>query len=68
MPMNRFLLMLGTVFITAGLLWPWLERMHLFHLPGDIVVDRTGFKFIFPITTMLILSAVLSLLAWLPRR
>jgi hypothetical protein len=60
--------MLGTVFITAGLLWPWLERMHLFHLPGDIVVDRTGFKFIFPITTMLILSAVLSLLAWLPRR
>ena len=68
MPMNRFLLMLGTVFITAGLLWPWLERMHLFHLPGDIVVDRTGFKFIFPITTMLILSAVLSLLAWLLRR
>jgi DUF2905 family protein len=68
MPMNRFLLMLGTVFITAGLLWPWLERMHLFHLPGDIVVDRTGFKFIFPITTMLILSAVLSLLAWLRRR
>jgi hypothetical protein len=66
--MNRFLLMLGTVFIIAGLLWPWLERMHLFHLPGDIVVDRTGFKFIFPITTMLILSAVLSLLAWLPRR
>jgi len=68
MPMNRFLLMLGTVFIIAGLLWPWLERMHLFHLPGDIVVDRTGFKFIFPITTMLILSAVLSLLAWLRRR
>jgi len=66
--MNRFLLMLGTVFITAGLLWPWLERMHLFHFPGDIVVDRTGFKFIFPITTMLILSAVLSLLAWLRRR
>ncbi|MGC2461689.1 MAG: DUF2905 domain-containing protein [Steroidobacteraceae bacterium] len=53
---------------TTGLLWPWLERMHLFHLPGDIVVDRTGFKFIFPITTMLILSAVLSLLAWLLRR
>ena len=68
MPMNRFLLMLGTVFITAGLLWPWLERMHLFHLPGDIVIDRPGFKFIFPITTMLILSAVLSLLAWLLRR
>jgi hypothetical protein len=34
----------------------------LFHLPGDIIVDRPGFKLFFPITTMVILSAVLSLL------
>ena len=68
MPMNRFLLMLGTVFITAGLLWPWLERMHLFHLPGDILMERPGLKFIYPITTTLILSAVVSLPVWLMRR
>jgi hypothetical protein len=42
--------------------------MHLFHLPGDIVIDRPGFKFFLPITTMLIVSVVLSLLAWLLRR
>jgi len=42
--------------------------MHLFHLPGDITIDRPGFKFFFPITTMLILSAVLSIIAWLMRR
>jgi hypothetical protein len=66
--MNRLLLALGTVFILAGLLWPWLRRMHLFHLPGDIIIDRPGFKFMFPITTMLIISVVLSLLAWLLRR
>jgi Protein of unknown function (DUF2905) len=66
--MNRLLLGLGTVFILAGLLWPWLRRMHLFHLPGDIIIDRPGFKFMFPITTMLIISVVLSLLAWLLRR
>jgi hypothetical protein len=66
--MNRFLLALGTVFIVAGLFWPWLKRMHLFHLPGDIFIDRPGFKFILPITTMLIVSALLSLLAWLLRR
>ncbi len=59
--MKRFLLALGIAFIVAGLLWPWLKRMHLFHLPGDILIDRPEFKFIFPITTMLILSAVLSL-------
>ena len=66
--MNRPLLTLGIVFIFAGLLWPWLKRMHLFHLPGDIIVDRPGFKFMFPITTMLIVSAVLSIIALLMRR
>jgi hypothetical protein len=42
--------------------------MHLFHLPGDIVIDRPGFKFMFPIMTMLIVSVVVSLIAWLMRR
>jgi hypothetical protein len=66
--MNRILIALGTVCILAGLVWPWLKRVPLFHLPGDIIVDRPGFKFIVPITTMLIVSVVLSLLAWLMRR
>jgi hypothetical protein len=38
------------------------------HLPGDIVIDRQGVKFFFPVTTMLIVSAVLSIIAWLMRR
>ena len=66
--MNRFLIAVGTVFIIVGLLWPWVKRVPLFHLPGDVVIDRPGFKFMFPITTMLIVSAVLSLIAWLIRR
>jgi len=67
-PVNRLLIALGFVLILAGLTWPWLRKLSLFHLPGDIVIDRPGFKFIFPITTMLILSAILSILAWLMRR
>jgi hypothetical protein len=66
--MNRLLVALGAALVVAGLLWPWLKRMHLFHLPGDIVIDRPGFKLFFPITTMLIVSAVVSLIAWLMRR
>jgi len=66
--MNRPLIGLGTVLILAGLLWPWLRKVHLFHLPGDIVIARPGFKFFIPITTMLIVSAVVSILAWLMRR
>jgi len=66
--MSRLLIILGTIFIIAGLIWPWLRRLPLFHLPGDIVIDRPGFKFFFPITTMLLISAVLSILTWLFRR
>jgi hypothetical protein len=66
--MNRLLVALGAVVVVAGLLWPWLKRMHLFNLPGDIVIDRPGFKFFFPITTMLIVSALVLLISWLMRR
>ncbi|MGO9994945.1 MAG: DUF2905 domain-containing protein [Steroidobacteraceae bacterium] len=66
--MKQLLIGLGVFFIVAGLLWPWLKKMNLFHLPGDIVIDRPGFKLFIPITTMLIVSLVLSLLAWLIRK
>ena len=66
--MSRLLIVLGTLFIVAGLTWQWLRRLPLFRLPGDIVIDRPGFKFFFPLTTMLIVSGLLSLLAWLSRR
>lgn len=66
--MNRFLVFLGTAIILIGLAWPWLRRLPLFRLPGDIVIDRPGFKFFFPITTMLLISAAISLIAWLMRR
>jgi hypothetical protein len=59
---------MGAVLVIAGLLWPWLKRVGLFRLPGDIVIDRPGFKFFLPITTMLILSGVISVIAWVMRR
>ena len=66
--MSRILIILGTVLIVAGLVWPWVRRLPLFHLPGDISIDRPSFNFFFPITTMLLLSAVVSVLTWLLRR
>jgi hypothetical protein len=66
--MNRILILLGTLLILAGLSWHWLRRLPLFRLPGDVVIDRPGFKFFFPLTTMLIVSVVISLVAWLLRR
>ena len=66
--MNRLLVTLGLCLLVAGVAWSWVRRLPLFRLPGDIVIDRPGFKFFFPITTMLLLSALISLASWLLRR
>lgn len=66
--MNRLLIALGATLVVLGLCWSWIRRLPLFHLPGDVVIDRPGFKFFFPLTTLLLISVVLSVLAWLLRR
>ena len=66
--MQRTLIALGLLLVLAGLAWPWLSRLPLGRLPGDIVVDRPGFRFFFPLTTMIVVSIVLSLILWLFRR
>lgn len=66
--MGRFLVTLGIVLVVVGLAWPWLGKLGLGRLPGDIVIERAGFTFYFPITTSLLASLVLSLLlSWLQR-
>jgi hypothetical protein len=66
--MNRLLVTLGVTLILLGLAWSGVKRLPLFRLPGDVVIDRPGFKFFFPITTMLLISALISLIAWVLRR
>ncbi len=66
--MSRALIVLGTLLILAGVAWPWLGRLPLGRLPGDIVVDRPGFRFFFPLTTMIIVSALVSFILWLLRK
>ena len=59
---------LGAVLIVAGLLWPWILKLGLGRLPGDIVVERDGFRFYVPIVTCLLVSLVVSAVLWLFRR
>ena len=66
--MQRTLIILGVVLVVLGLLWPWLAKLGLGRLPGDIIIERDGFRFHFPLMTSLIVSLVLSLLFWLFRR
>jgi len=60
--MSRTLIIIGILIVLAGLLWPWLSKLPLGQLPGDIVVRRESGTFYFPVTTMILVSVVLSLL------
>jgi hypothetical protein len=66
--MNRALIVLGASVLILGLGWSWFRQLPLFRLPGDIVIERPGLRFFFPLTTMLLISALISLAAWLLRR
>ncbi len=63
--MQRFLIATGALLLLAGLLWPWLSKLPWGRLPGDIVIEREGFSFYFPLGTSLLVSVVLSLLSLL---
>jgi hypothetical protein len=66
---GRSLIITGLVLVVAGVVIifspriPWLGK-----LPGDIHVQRENFSFFFPLTTCILLSALISLILWLMRR
>ena len=66
--MTRTLVILGLVLIAVGVAWPWISKLGLGRLPGDIVIRREGFAFYFPLTTSVIVSLVVSLVIWLFRK
>lgn len=68
MNIQKVFLIIGIVFLFLALLWPVIVKLPLFRLPGDIVIDKPNFKFYFPITSMILLSILLSLILWLFRK
>jgi hypothetical protein len=70
MPLGRLLIVAGGVLLAAGLLVTLLERqsIRLGRLPGDIFIQGKNSSFYFPLTTCILISAVVSLVVWLLRR
>ncbi len=66
--MARWLVSVGLLLVALGLAWPWVSRLGLGRLPGDIILGHGHFRFYFPIVTCLVVSIVLSLLLWLINR
>jgi len=66
--MNRLLILIGLALVAAGLLWPYLARLGLGRLPGDIAIRGEHGGFYFPIVTCIVISLVLSAILWLAGR
>jgi hypothetical protein len=65
---RRWIIIAGALLVAAGLFWPWLSKIGLGHLPGDIQIRGARFSFYFPIATCIVLSLTLSFLLWLLNR
>ncbi|MCM8780511.1 MAG: DUF2905 domain-containing protein [Candidatus Omnitrophica bacterium] len=63
---SKTLIILGVVLIGVGLILSVVHKVpFLGRLPGDIYIQKKNFSFYFPITTSLLISAILSLIFWL---
>jgi len=66
--MQRFLIVAGLVILLVGVAWPWIARLGLGRLPGDLNIERDGWSFHFPLVTGIVVSIVVSILFWLFRK
>jgi hypothetical protein len=65
---GKLLVVIGLVIVAVGLIvWfgSGIKWLRLGRLPGDIAIERDGLNIYIPITTMLLLSAVFTLIGWL---
>ena len=59
------LVAIGLTILAIGLLWPVISKMPFGRLPGDIAIKKEGFHLYIPITTMIVVSLVISVVLWL---
>ena len=67
---GKYMVVAGILLSIAGLLL-WLSpgTVKWFgHLPGDIRIEKPGFKFFAPLGSMLLLSILFSLVLWVIRK
>lgn len=62
--LGKYIIIAGVAIVIIGIIVYFFGNKlnWLFHLPGDIRVEKENFNFYFPITTMLLLSGLLTLI------
>ena len=60
--MQKILIIIGIIVLALGLLYPFLKKIGLGQLPGDIIYKLDNSTFFFPIVTCIIISVVLTVI------
>ena len=60
--MQKILIILGIVILVIGLLYPYIKKIGLGQLPGDVMFKSGNSTFLFPIVTCIIISVVLTII------
>lgn len=66
--MQKAFIIGGALLMIIGILWPWLAKLPIGRLPGDIIISKPGLKVYIPITTMVLISVIVSVILWLMKK
>ena len=60
--MQKILIIIGIILLILGLLYPYIKKLGLGQLPGDILFKTGNSTFFFPVMTCLIISIILTII------
>ena len=60
--MQKILIILGIIIMAVGILYPYIKKISLGQLPGDLVFKSENSTLFFPIVSCIIVSVVLTIL------
>jgi hypothetical protein len=66
----KYIIVLGACLVAFGIiLYFFHDKLHwIGRLPGDIRIEKENFRFFFPISTMILFSALLAVILWVIRK
>jgi hypothetical protein len=67
---GKYIVIIGIVIVLAGIVvWLFHDKLHwIGRLPGDIRIEKENFRFYFPITTMILLSLLITVIVQIVKR
>ncbi len=68
--LGKILIIAGIILVIAGVIIYFFGSKlgWIGHLPGDIRIEKENMRIYFPITTMILLSVLLTLIVWIIKK